>query len=72
MVPKKTKGLNEITKIQCNGQNCALALISRFTRLERKLYRGDSGGEQEAVDDGARIYTLKEHTYMINMFPCQS
>ena len=52
---EKTKGMNEITKTRCNGHNCVLALISRFTRLVRKLYRGDSGGEQEAVDDGASI-----------------
>ena len=52
---KKTKGMNEITQTRLNGHNCGLALISRFWRFERKLYRGDSDGEHEAVDDGASI-----------------
>ena len=52
---KKTKGMHGLTKTRCNGQNCVLALISRFIRLEHKLFQEASGGEQEAVDDGASI-----------------
>jgi hypothetical protein len=35
--------------------NITLALRLRFTHLARKLYRVAFGGEQEAVDEGARL-----------------